>query len=299
MAKEEMEKQGYSGMEKFLFFVTPLLFTVVLVMVLFVVFNPSLRERLVEAGQGIPVVGALLPEPTGNGQKAANTQGSELDRKQLASLQADLQAAQAKLAAAQDEKTGLETQIKTLQDQIDGLIKSGDAEKLSAEQYKSKIDELAGMFASMSASKAAPILQSMTLEESVLVLSSMDARAQGGILAKMDPKRAAQTAARMKDDEPVKDQQIAALQSRLQLEATATTGTSTILNQEQLTKTFESMNAAQAAPLLLQMADVSPSKVLRILGGVSDTTRSSIVAEMSGLNKDITSQLVSKLMAGK
>ncbi|OXM15986.1 MotE family protein [Paenibacillus herberti] len=299
MAKEEMEKQGYSGMEKFLFFVTPLLFTVVLVMVLFVVFNPSLRERLVEAGQGIPVVGALLPEPAGNGQKAASTQGSELDRKQLASLQADLQAAQAKLAVAQDEKTGLETQIKTLQDQIDGLIKSGDAEKLSAEQYKSKVDELAGMFASMSASKAAPILQSMTLEESVLVLSSMDSRAQGGILAKMDPKRAAQTAARMKDDEPVKDQQIAALQSRLQLEATATTGTSTILNQEQLTKTFESMNAAQAAPLLLQMADVSPSKVLRILGGVSDTTRSSIVAEMSGLNKDITSQLVSKLMAGK
>lgn len=298
MAKDDLEKQGYSGMEKFLFFVTPLLFTVVLVMVLFIVFNPSLRERMMDAGRDIPVVGALLPQAKGSENTSpANTR--ELDRKQLASLQAELQDAKGKLTTATDEKTQLEAQIKSLQDQIDTLIKSGEEEKLSAEQYQSKIEELAGMFASMTASKAAPILQNMTLEESVLILGSMDSRAQGAILAKMDPKRAAETAARMKDDEPVKDLQLAALQSRLQLEGTSSTNTSTILSQEQLTKTFESMSAAQAAPLLLKMADVSPSKVLRILGSVSDGARSAIVAEMSNLDEDTTSQLVAKLMAGK
>lgn len=292
-----MEKQGYSGIERMLFFVTPLLFTVVLVMVLFVVFNPSLRERLIDAGRGVPVVGALLPGDASEPEGSAVLK--EQDDKRLASLQAELSAAKAKLEAADSEKSGLEAQVKSLQEQIDGLIKTSDAEKLSAEQYQGKIAELAGMFASMTASKAAPILENMTLEESILVLGSMDSRAQGAILAKMDPKRAAQTAARMKDSEPVKDQQIAALQSRLRLEATSTETASAILNQEQLTKTFESMNAAQAAPLLLQMADMSASKVLRILSSVSDATRSSLVAEMSKTDKKMTSQLVSKLMAGK
>lgn len=280
-----------------LFFVTPLLFTLVLVMVLFVVFNPSLRDRLLDAGRDVPVVGALLPGDASSEEGSALEQAQ--DEKKLSSLQAELAAAKTKLEAADSEKIGLEAQVKSLQQQIDGLIATSDAEKLSAEQYQSKIGELAGMFASMTASKAAPILENMTLEESVLVLGTMDSRAQGAILAKMDPKRAAQTAARMKDSEPVKDQQIAALQSRLQLEATSTATASAVLNQEQLTKTFESMNAAQAAPLLLKMADVSASKVLRILSSVSDATRSAIVAEMSKTNNELTSQLVSKLMAGK
>ena len=84
----------------------------------------------------------------------------------------------------------------------------------------------------------------------------------------MDPKRAAEVAARLKDALPVKDQEIAALQSRLQ-QATSSSANSAsaVLSQDQLSKTFESMNAKQAASLLIGMADVSPAKFFVFLGG--------------------------------
>ncbi len=299
MLAEEHEKQSYSGMERFLFFVTPLLFTLVLVLVLLVVFNPSLRSRLMDTGRSIPVVGSLIPESQSASGAPVQDNG-DAQRKQIAGLQGDLQAAKGRLQAAEAEKASLEKEINGLQDKLDQLIKSDEQKKLSASEYQAKITELAGMFSSMTPSKAAPIIQNMTLEEAVLVLNSMDSRSQGAILAKMDPKQAAGTAARLKDSVPVQDQQIAALQSRIrQASSAAPSSGSALLSEDQLSKTFESMDPAKAAQLLMAMSDVSASKVLRILGSVSDSKRSSIVQEMSGLDKKLTSQLVSKLMAGK
>ena len=105
----------------------------------------------------------------------------------------------------------------------------------------------------------------------------------------------------MKDSVSVKDQQIAALQARLDQaeEADAAKKTlSSTLNQEQLSATFSSMNPKSAGEMLIKMIDISPSKVVRILNSVDDATRSSILAEMSGIDEEAAAGIMSELMSG-
>ncbi|WP_238590945.1 magnesium transporter MgtE N-terminal domain-containing protein [Paenibacillus beijingensis] len=296
----EMEKQGYSGMERLMFFLIPILFTIILLAVLFALFNSNTRNKMLEVGSSVPGLSKLLPPPqsadTETAPKTDNT--AKENEAKLAALQNQLKDAQSKLAAAAGEKTKQEDTIKDLQSRIDQLIRMNDEEALSEEQYQAKIADLSRMFANMTPSKAAPILQNMTLDEAALVLNSMSSDSRSGIMAKMDPKLAADVVMKLKDNVSAKDMQIAALQSRLQKEA-AGSSTQTVLDIDQLKTTFGSMDPEAAAELLIKMADVSPSKVLRILNVVDSGVRSSIVAQMSDINNDITAQLVSKLLPGK
>src|SRR5690606_36912857 len=116
--------------------------------------------------------------------------------------------------------------IKTLEEQLKALQEQETIKTQSEEQYKQQIQQLANMYAKMSPSKAAPILENMTLKETVLVLSVMNADDRGKVLEKMDPKLAADASIQLKDMVPAKDLQIAALQERLainQEQAAATT----------------------------------------------------------------------------
>lgn len=303
MANIEMEKQGYSGMERFLFFVTPLLFTVILLAVLLALFNGNTRDKMLEIGSSVPGLSKLLPAPQGahntDEKNASQTdQAAKANEAKLADLQTELNEARAKLAAAAAEKTKQEASIKDLQSRIDQLVRINENEALSEEQYQAKISDLSRMFADMTPSKAAPILQNMTLDEAALVISAMKSDSRSAVLAKMDPKLAADVAMKMKDSVSVKDLQVAALQSRLKKEASGASP-QTVLDADQLKATFGSMDPKAAAELLIKMADVSPSKVLRILNAVDSGVRSSIVAQMSGIDNDIAAQLVSKLMPGK
>ncbi|MBW7453714.1 MotE family protein [Paenibacillus sepulcri] len=302
MADIENEKQGYSGFEKFMFFVTPILFTIVLLGVLVTLFDFDLRNKALEAGNAIPLLRDVLPEPSVAGEESDKNQEQTINTNntaKIAELTASIAAKDASLKQAEEAKTKQSQEIKDLQAEVDQLKASNSAKQLDDEQYQNKIVELASMYAKITPSKAAPILESMTIEEAVLVLDAMRPDDRVKILEKMTPKVAADATVMLKDGKTAKDRQIAALQARIKQQDTAATQTVTVLDKDQLKATFNTMDANSAADLLLKMADVSPSKVLRILNTVDDAARSRIVAAMSGLNKDITAQLVSKLMTGK
>jgi flagellar motility protein MotE (MotC chaperone) len=301
MADMEMEK-SYSGFERFMFFVTPILFTLVLLGVLLTLFNIDLRNKFLEVGNRIPIVNKLLPDVPvdAGGNTVEQTLKATNSAKKIDELKALLAAKESELAKAVDAMKLQDQTVADLQSQVVQLKKSGEKKTLDDQQYQNHIASLAGMYASMTPGKAAPILQSMTLEETVLILDAMRDTDRVKIMEKMTPKLAADATMMMKDITLAKDKQVAALQARLkQQQQTVTVKSNTQLNQTQLGATFNAMPAANAGDLLVKMAEVNPAKTLQILNAVTDAARSGILAEMSKLNKGVTAQLVSKMMAGK
>ncbi|WP_208403220.1 MgtE protein [Paenibacillus sp. BK720] len=296
----EMEKQGYSGFERLMFFMTPILFTIVLLGALYVLFNTETRNQMLEIGNSIPYLKDVLPDPKTADGKANDDQlkSANMSRK-IDELQAQLQEKEAELAQTNQTKATQEQELKSMRDQIDSLKSSNEEKAADDAAYQAKIQELASMYSKITPSKAAPILQSMTMDEMVLVLDSMRPDDRVRILEKMNPQTAADATMALKDTVPAKDRQIAALQAELKkAKPTETKQPASQLSSDQLSATFAAMDAKSAAELLIKMADISPSKVIRILNTVDDKTRSGILAEMSGINQTITAQLMSKLMAG-
>ncbi len=300
VAQPETEKQGYSAIERTMFLMTPILFAIVLLGVLYTLFNIDFRNKVLEVGQSVPGLRDVLPAPeVAEGElNDADLRNANLSAK-LADLQSKLTSVESELAAANQTKASLEQEIKTLQADNSALKTTDEDEGLDAEQYQAKIQELSSMMAKITPSKAAPILQSMSLDEMVLVLANMRPDDRVRILEKMNPQTAADAVMKLKDNVAAKDLQIAALQARVNAnKANEAKAASSVLDQEQLAATFGSMDAKSAAELLIKMVDVSPSKVQRILNAVDNTIRSSILAEMSAINDSVTAQLVTKLMAG-
>jgi len=303
VANADVEKSGYSGFERFLFFLTPILFTAVLLGILLIVFNPNWRQGALEVGNKIPLLNAVLPEPSG-----AAEGGGEVDTDQLTvdnakekvdELRAQLAEQEAALQQTTAQATAQQQTIANLEAQIAALTEQNEQQAITAEEYEARIRSLADMYGKMTASKAAPILESMTLEEAALVLGVMNDNARGRILERMTPAVAAEVTTRLKDADSVADQQIAALQARIrELEQQSNSDTST-LDTAQLKQTFTSMDPASAANLLLEMASTDQSKALRILGALEDATRSSILSAMSSLSTEdnkTAASLIAKLM---
>ncbi|HUC90971.1 MAG TPA: MgtE protein [Paenibacillus sp.] len=301
MAEIEAEKT-YSAVERIMFFLTPILFTLVLLGVLLTLFNIDLRNRLLDAGNKVPLLEKVLPDapaaelPPGEGDETIRSRNIG---ERISELEKLLAAKESELAALTATKAAQENTIADLQSQLEQSKAAGAKKQLDDQEYRNRISVLASMFGDMTPGRAAPILQSMTLEEMVLIMDAMSPDSRIAVMEKMTPRIAAEAAALLKDTIPVKDRQIAALQSRLKQQATETAQADPFLDTTQLSATFNNMAPAKAAELLLQMAEVSPSKVLQVLNSVNDTARSGIVAEMSGLNRKYTAQLVAKLMSGK
>ncbi|OAB45113.1 kinesin [Paenibacillus antarcticus] len=300
---EEVEKESAGGFERFLVLMIPIIFTIVLLGVLLILFNMNIRNAALEIANKIPVVQNWVPAPNLDPEKTKLQESKE----EIKSAEATIKELKDKLSAQQTElkqvtegKTQQDTQLKDLQNQIETLQNESILAENPEEQvdnYQKQIDELAKMYGNLSPSKAAPIIQNLTLEEMVLMFQSMKSDKRIAIFEKMDPKVAAEVTMLMKDAKPAQDLQIAALQSRVKKNDTATTETSDKLNKSQLSQTFATMTPQSAADLLFQTYKISPEKTLSILNSVDDKTRSSILGKMSSIDSVTTAKILNKLMS--
>ncbi|MFD0587583.1 magnesium transporter MgtE N-terminal domain-containing protein [Paenibacillus sp. GCM10027627] len=296
----DVEKQSYSGFERFMFLMVPILFVIVLLGVLLTLFDADFRNRALEFGNSIPVIKNVLPEPKVEGGSMDDNQIRSINMTdKITELQAEVDTLKNELAEANSVKETQGALVKDLQTE-NGQLKGQTEEKaLENEEYTAKIAELAGMFSKMTPGKAAPIVQNMTTEEMVLLFSAMRPDDRVRIMEKMDPKIAAEATMKMKDNQSAKDLQIAALQSRLdKAEEGTVKSPSSTLDQEQLKATFTAMDPKSAGEMLIKMMEISPSKVLRILNSVDDATRSAILTEMSAIDEKAAANIMAKLMSG-
>ncbi|WP_340024107.1 kinesin [Paenibacillus sp. FSL K6-1096] len=317
MANHEMEfeDEGSAGkLERFLFLMIPIIFTLVLLGVLLTLFNMDIRNNVLEIAGKIPIVEKWVPDPVPDPAAAdeAGEDPQKESKEQAASsestikeLKSQLAEQAEKLKQAEDARTAEADKSAALQQQIDSL-KAEAAEAAAAtpeeeDPYLKNVKDLAKLYGGMKASKAAPIMENLTTEEMVQIFSNMSNASKTAILEKMDPKKAADVSVLLKETTNSTDMAIAALQSRIKQEtgAEAPAKTSANLDQEKLSQTFTAMPAADAAVLLGSMYSVSPDKVITILNTVGDTVRSSILGEMTKKDSKQAAQILNRLMGGK
>ncbi|MFC6331166.1 MotE family protein [Paenibacillus septentrionalis] len=301
MAATEEEKEGSSFVEKAALIATPVLFVIVLLGLFLNFSGVDIKNKALEIGQGIPGVRNILPEPSTSALSSDEQIRTEKFSERIVELETQLAALQNELNAATTKTLEQEELIATLQEQTNSPQTQAQAavgNSLTDEEYTARIQELASMFARMTPSKAAPIVQSMTIEEMALIFSQMRADDRVRIMEKMTPQVAADVTLRLKDSETAKDMEIAALQAQVdKLQTAAGSGTATSqVSDADLAATFSSMEPAAAADMLMKMMDISSSKVLRILKVTGSAARSAILEEMSALNQNTTALLVTRLM---
>jgi len=298
VADANLEKSSYSGFERFLFFLTPILFTAALLGMLLLLFNQDWRNKALEIGNQVPVLRAVLPEPSTSAPPASNDEEITVAnaRSKVEELSALLADRDSSLKQATQMTTDQQKEIEDLKAQLDQLNKDHENQAITADAYTERIKSLAAVYAKMTPGKAAPILENMTNEEAALMLGAMTETDRTRIMEKMTPRTAAAVTLTMKDADSVQDEQIAALQSRVkELEALASISQTTMDVQE-LKNTFSAMKAADAASLLLQLANTNQPKTLLVLGALDDNPRSQVLAAMSTEDSKKTAELVAKLM---
>ncbi|GAA0134149.1 hypothetical protein YSY43_09890 [Paenibacillus sp. YSY-4.3] len=304
--EEDLESGG--GFARFLFFVTPILFTVVLLAVLLTLFNMNFRATMIEIGNKIPIVRNFVPEP--EGVEAAGDTEEDKAKKQTESTEATVkelkdQVAQkdAEIDAANRQATEQEDKVKQLQAQLDAALTEVIEKEETAkdEAYQKEVKKLSQLYAQMSPSKAAAILEKLTTEESLQMLSLMSNESKVAILEKMDPVKAADISILLKDAKPADDMAIAALQSRLKKDAESAAAQAAAsaagLDDKQLGQTFAGMSADAASKLIIQTHKISPDKALKILNAVDDGTRSKILAAMTKEDQELTAKILNKLVS--
>jgi flagellar motility protein MotE (MotC chaperone) len=303
LAQADVEKSTYGAFERLLYiFLIPAVFTLILSGVLLSLFGYDVKDTALKMGNKIPVVHKWIPEPVGSTTEVKDNAAAVSDEKQpqddqIAELTAAIANKEAEIEILTASAEQKDVKIEQLQKNLEQMEHKFAEKQQTEEQYAEQIRALAGMYAKMTPSKSAPILQNLTLSELVLVLSEMKPDQRVRVLEKMDPKIAAEASIRLKDVVPAKDRQIAALQERLQLykqEDPSQTQTAK-LNRNELGQTFASMAPKSAAVLLLEMMSADQNTVVSILTSMDTDSRSSILTALSELSKEDAAKISMKL----
>ncbi|GAA3406655.1 hypothetical protein ACFFNY_24570 [Paenibacillus hodogayensis] len=305
MADSEAEKSSYGAFERFLFFATPIIFLLVLLGVMFALFDSNIMNNVLKAANKVPVLEKLIPDPkttdksskvtlpSSSGGTAATTAAG--DSAAVEQLKAQLEKAQSELQNASSQSQQKDQTIKELKTQLTEMEDKMKNKTQTDDQYRAQVQQLASIYAGMMPSKSAPILEALTLKERVLVLSEMKPADRGKVLEKMTPAVAAEASIQLKDVVPAKDMQIAALQERLDVNKQQDQKPVPAATKNDLGQTFSQMVPKSAAAILIEMNTGSPAKVLDILNAMDSAGRAKVLAAISDANKQVAAALSSKL----
>ncbi|WP_223066774.1 magnesium transporter MgtE N-terminal domain-containing protein [Paenibacillus caui] len=308
-ARLEVERETGGGFGRFLFFVTPILFTVVLLGVLLTLLNNNIQDKALSLLNKIPVVNQWIPDSEKDKLDAKSNPANQEKSSEatIKELKAQLDERQKEVQKANEQTAQQTRKVNELQSKLDTVAQENEqkaqaAENEAAQNYQKEVKKLAQLYSDMNAGKAAAIMSNLTTDENILLLKSMNNESKAAILEKMDPKTAADISIRLKDAEDSEDLAIAALQSRLKKEslsslAAKTSTAVTGLDSTQISQTFATMDPVKAATLLLQTDKISPEKTLSILHAVDDSTRSKILAAMSDEDEAEAAKILNKLVS--
>ncbi|WP_438446895.1 hypothetical protein [Gorillibacterium sp. sgz5001074] len=302
----DAEKPTFNAFERFLYwFFIPIVFTMVLVGALLSLFDYNFMNQLLKVGDKVPGLSMILPDPKVDktAVKTSTPEAAETTPEQVAAeneaalkdLRNQLAKREQELKSASDASSQKDQTIKDLQAKYAALEEQSKQKGKTDEEYMAKIKETASMYAKMSASKAAPIMQNLTVAEQVLLLSEMKVDERVAILEKMDPAKAAEASIYLKDTKPAKDKQIAALQERLKINQTAAATSSDKLTKSDLGQTFANMTPKSAAALLIEMEKTTPAKVTEILNSMDTASRSKVMSSLSDASKETAASITTRL----
>lgn len=284
MSLEEVEKPYSIIQWLFYIILVPLIFTIFLIGVIFFFLGINVIDPALAAGQKVPGLSAILPEP----KEEKDSEHS------LETIEVSLHDSEQRVSQSEEEISRLKREIalkseevKQLLDQIDQLQAESEVTKLSDEERLTKLRELASIYGGMSTSRAAAILENLTLREAALIMKQLTTTQQSAVMAKLEPLYAANLTVVIKEMDIAQNPEIAALQERINLlmdliddESDSAQATVPLNN---MANTFSQMPPAQAAAILVDMSKTNSEFQLgvKLLANMADGNRSGIMSVMS------------------
>ncbi len=295
--EEIQEERSYSKWEWFFYMIfIPALFAALLGGVLLSLLGINVVGKALGWANTIPYVEKIVPDTAVSEVKSDQADTENLGQ-QLTTVQSELAKSQQAVAAFEAETAKKDATIQSLQKQTEDLQKMMEEKRASEEERQKQFADLAKIYTTMSASKAAPIIENLTTEEAVTVLAKMKPEQRADVLAKMDPKKAADISILIKDTVVNKDDDIAALQQRVQALTKALSDTrqdSTSLDS--LVNTFSQMPASEASLILKKLMTTNQKRAISIMAGMSNDKRAEVLAEIAKENDQLAAQITSELL---
>jgi len=295
----DMEKSSYGTIERFIYIILlPILFTAILTGVLLTLFDYDVKNVVYNIGRKIPIINNIVPKEQIAGADTGNpaSESIQLDQQVMdltdASAEKDNKILQLEVEAKSRDK-----QISQLEESVEKFVLEQETNAMNSEEYRKQLKNLASMYAGMTASKSAPILENLTMPELVLVLYEMSAEDQGRILEKMNPKTAADASIQLKDvnESTRKDWEEQAKIARDERTAKDDPEATTQLTNEELAQTFSAMTVDSAAEILIQLNKTNSTKVVSLLNAMDNASRSNILAAIAEVSAEDAATLANKL----
>ncbi|UED77347.1 MotE family protein [Brevibacillus sp. DP1.3A] len=261
--EEIQEEREYGRWEWFFYMIViPALFASLLGGVLLSLLGVNVLGTVLHWANSIPYVEKLVPD------EYAATRNSEeqpdMD-KQVATLQQDHAKNQQQISTLKEESAKKDATIVALEKQLDDINKAMEDKRATEEERQKQFAGLAKVYTTMSPKNAAAIIENLKLQESVAVMTKMKPAQQADILAKMEPKKAADISILLKDSVVNKDDDIAALQQRVDVLTRALSDTRDGSDAEDLKKTFAQLPPADAAAIIRSLMDTNKGQAIALM----------------------------------
>lgn len=293
---EIAEEQSYSKLEWFFYIIfIPLLFTLVLSAIIAQMFGYNVVGMLAKGLNEIPVVEKVIPDSAAPNSKKTVQTGtiSEKPDARVTDLQKQIELKNKEIdrlkEKAKEEKKKVDQQKETAATQA--------AKQKAEEERLKEVKQLAKMYTSMSAGKAAPILEKMPPEEASNLLQVMKSEERSAILAKMTPKTAADLTVliqkiklgQMPDAQPEAQ---AAIQKQIQIMKSNASA-------EEVAASIGTMQPANAAVLVENLFRTDEQKALAVMRSMDQQKRGDILSSITNdLKKGaLAAKISQKLMA--
>ncbi len=293
---KEQEEKSYSKWEWFFYMILiPALFASLLGGVLLSLLGVNVIGKVLTFANSIPYVEKIIPDPPAepDSEKAI----ADKTTKQLETTKSDLNKSKETLTTLQAEVAKKDSTIQALQKQVQDLQKMMEDKRATDEERQKQFQDLAKIYSTMSARNAASIVENLSVEEAVTALTKMKPEQRADILAKMDPKKAADISILLKDTVVSKDDDIAALQQRIQVLTKALSETrQDSTSMDSLINTFSQMPAQTASTILITLMDTNHKRAMSILAGMANDKRAQVLTEISKLDSAMAARITSELL---
>jgi flagellar motility protein MotE (MotC chaperone) len=245
-------------------------------------------QTMKDWGNSLPIISKIIPE--GETKALAKTsENAEYWQQQYLSTDK-------KLKEKDLEIESLKKQIDSNQEGLNELKKSNQELQLKMEtkqneETKKQMEQVAAIYADISPSKAALMLQNMSLDEAVYTLMQLEQELQSSIIGSMkDAKKAAQMTTVLRDaamvvetDPALVKEQIAELVKKQENPTTA------------LSETIAGMNPAQSASIIQSMMSTNSQVAYEILKNLTTASRSQILTEIAKTDATTAAQITANL----
>jgi len=295
--EEIQEEREYSRWEWFFYMILiPALFASLLGGVLLSLLGVNVLGKVLDWANTVPYVEKIVPDPS---PEAASPEVA-LD-KQVIALQQEQTKSKQMIASLQTESSKKDATILSLQKQVQDLQKMMEQKRTTEEERQKQYQDLAKLYTTMSPKNAASIVENLSLEESVTVLTKMKPEQRAAILEKMDPKKAADISILLKDTVVNKDDDIAALQVRVNALTKALSETrQDSTSMDKLINTFSQMPAEDAASILRKLMGTNQGRAVSILAGMANDKRAQILSAIAKedvrLKENVAARITNELL---